>query len=493
VKKPLRLGLTIVTAALTLVVGAVALQVGPGKDIHDKLFGEAHGLMLRGERELVNGDRDAGADDAEAKAAPGKPVHQVWSAGTQVGQVNAAPAPGWTGEAVVDATQDDWEPAIAFDPNGTYAYLVTTRYSAPKACGNCPKHVMWLLRSTDGGSTWNTGTYLCACPSTLGQNDPQIEVASDGSVYAVWMDDYKPGVVFARSTDHGVTWTAPLAVLAKSMHFTDKPIMAISPTGKDVYINFNSSDSFMVVSHNFGASFSAPVKTNGSDGRYYFAGGGRVLPNGTVVFTDSSFTQTSTGDVFVHVIRSTDGGATWTQTQVATARQQPTCVSAGCTADYYGTIPALAADAAGKLVLTYTGATVAQGPQRVYAMRSTDSGATWTAPADIGGPQGANAGFTAVVGAGSGDFRMFYMDNRNGAASWDTWYRSSADGGVTWTPEVRISDATSGPTYVNATGFNQPYGDYGEIRVTPAGKTYATWGEGVSYTGPGGVWVNRTG
>ena len=34
------------------------------------------------------------------------------------------------------------------------------------------------------------------------------------------------------------------------------------------------------------------------------------------------------------------------------------------------------------------------------------------------------------------------------------------------------------------------YGDYGEIAVTNAGKTVATWGEGFSYTGPGGTWFN---
>ena len=27
--------------------------------------------------------------------------------------------------------------------------------------------------------------------------------------------------------------------------------------------------------------------------------------------------------------------------------------------------------------------------------------------------------------------------------------------------------------------------------ITSQGKTLATWGEGISYTGPGGVWVNR--
>jgi hypothetical protein len=229
-------------------------------------------------------------------------------------------APGWSGQSPISPTADDWEPAIAFDPHGTYAYLLTTRYGAPKACGNCPAHQIWLMRSTDNGTTWGPATYLCPCSGARAQNDPEIEVAADGSVYAVWMNDYNPGVVFARSTDHGLTWTTPVAVKTKSQKFTDT-------------------------------------------------------------------------------------GATWTQATVAVTPEQPVCTAGGCPVDYYGTIPALAADANGRLVLTYTGPTVAKGPQRGYALRSADKGLTWSTPVDVAGPNGANANFTAVAGRGSGDFR----------------------------------------------------------------------------------------
>ena len=50
---------------------------------------------------------------------------------------------------------------------------------------------------------------------------------------------------------------------------------------------------------------------------------------------------------------------------------------------------------------------------------------------------------------------------------------------------------TSGAAYKHADGFDEVYGDYGEIAITSAGKTIATWGEGLSWVGPGGVWFNR--
>jgi hypothetical protein len=87
-------------------------------------------------------------------------------------------------------------------------------------------------------------------------------------------------------------------------------------------------------------------------------------------------------------------------------------------------------------------------------------------------------------------FRLFYTDNRGGA--WNTYARSSTDGGQTWSGETDISDADAGATYKTAAGFASPYGDYGALDVTNTGKTVAVWGEGASFSnGPGGIWFNR--
>jgi hypothetical protein len=74
---------------------------------------------------------------------------------------------------------------------------------------------------------------------------------------------------------------------------------------------------------------------------------------------------------------------------------------------------------------------------------------------------------------------------------WKVWYRTSADLGRTWSARERISDAVSGTAYQHPKGFDEVYGDYGEIAITSNGDTVATWGEGNSYVSPGGVWFNR--
>jgi hypothetical protein len=53
---------------------------------------------------------------------------------------------------------------------------------------------------------------------------------------------------------------------------------------------------------------------------------------------------------------------------------------------------------------------------------------------------------------------------------------------------VKLSDAAGGAGHTTAAGYLEVYGDYGEIAVTSAGDTFAAWGEGFSWTGPGGTW-----
>jgi hypothetical protein len=274
----------------------------------------------------------------------------------------------------------------------------------------------------------------------------------------------------------------------------DKPVLATSDDGRDVYVSFNGptgGDPWVAVSHDAGATWTQVRVTQSS--RYYFEYGGAVLSDGTVVLSEISFTYTAPGGAAegpteVRVLRSTDGGATWTNTLVDSLELGSACTSAGCYEDFYDSGPALARDGADDLVMVYNGAATPFGPQTVYARSSTDGGATWSARVALSSP-GVNAAFPAAAGAGVGEARVWFMDQRTGR--WNVWYTTTGNLGASWSTPVRISEATSGAVYKNADGFLETYGDYGEIAVTSSGKTVAVWGEGSSYAGPGGVWLNR--
>ena len=409
-------------------------------------------------------------------------------AGLSPAGVAQAAAPGWTSEARWSAG-DDWEPAIAAAPNSNFVYQATTRYGGPKACQQCSDPAIIVRTSADGAVTWGAERYICACKNVKAQNDPQLQVATDGTVYAAWLNDYNPGVVFSKSTDRGVTWSTPISVKGKGLSFSDKPILAISPSGQDVYIAWNASDSYVSVSHNFGASFSPRVKTN-SDALYWFAEGGIVASNGDAYFSESAELQAGTGKVKLAVLRSTDGGTSWTTTIVDTSEEHPPCTVPSCPTDYYAAQANIAVDAGGRLMLAYSAGTAFQAPKDLWIRTSTD-GVTWSARTEIGQNTG-DAGFPVIeAGAAAGDFRITWQDNRNGAAAWNTWYTRTTNGGSTFSAQVRLSDLGTGAPYKAASGYAFPYGDYFDMDATSTGTNVVTWGEGPNYDGPGGTWYAR--
>ena len=349
------------------------------------------------------------------------------------------------------------------------------RFGGPKACKQCPGIPMYVRVSANNGVSWGPETYLCQCSGVKWQYDPVLKVASNGVVYATFMNGYD--MMFSKSTDHAATWSTPIEVSAKP--WGDKPWIGVSPNGTDVYIAYETtSDVWVAASHNGGTSFAAAVKLNTDSGRYRYPNGLEVLPNGTALLSASSYpgSQQQSGAIDIEIWRTTNGGTSWTRTVLATPFSGVTWETSSTTA--------LASDAAGNLVALYTGATVLGGNGHVWTRRSTDSGATWAAAVEIGNGS-ANASFPAIAGGASGVFRLHYADNRTG--SWNAYYRSSTDGGQTWSAEADISDADTGATYKTAAGFTSEYGDYGAIDVTNTGKTVAVWGEGASFSnGPEG-------
>ena len=416
--------------------------------------------------------------------------------------VQAAPATGWAGEKLLDAAADDWEPAIAADPNAPYVYMLATRYGTTKPCpGNCPDPWHALYISSDGGTTWSAGVPLCACKGG-GQFDPIIEVVPGpgplaGAVYSVYLSGYN--VMFIKSTDHGAHWSVPVKTFG-NVSWTDKPVIAVSNNGNDVYVSFNGptgGDPYVAQSHDAGATWTQRKLIDSN--RYYFAFDADVANDGTVYFSESSLLYggggnkgtTPTSTIDEHVFVSTDSGATFTDRLVASVQPGLACVAAGCTPDFYLGHNALTVDATGRVVLLYDGATAAGGLQTISAQSSTNKGAAWSTPVTVSVP-GNEATAPAVESTGSGDVRAWYYQTSGADPdAWNVYYRSSTNGGGTWTTPTRISDASSGASYKSAAGFLEIYGDYGEIAITSAGKTIAVWGEGTSYTGPGGVWFNR--
>jgi hypothetical protein len=409
-----------------------------------------------------------------------------------------APAPGWVGSRVLSANADDWEPAVAADPKAPYVYLLTTRYASRGCAPKCPTPWIPLKISKDGGATWSPRTPLCWCSGKTSQHDPTIEVVrKTGDVYAVFLSfapHAKWSTLFVRSRNHGKTWTKPVPVYG-NVAWTDKPEITASPSGKHVFVSWNgpsNGDLYVGISHDYGKTWTQRKLSGGK--RYYYAYDARFGRGGTVIFSESSIQydgEDAVGRVWHHAVFSDDKGKTWKNVVVANVPVGESCVADGCGSDFYLGQTSVVGDAPGHLVFAYEGPTTAEGPQRVYISTSTNGGSSWSPGTPISLP-GENATGPRLASSGPGNVRIWYMrTSGHDPDAWNVWYRSSSDGGASWSSPVKISDAPPGAAgYVNANGFGEIYGDYGEIAVTNTGKTIAAWGEGFSYTGPGGTWFN---
>src|SRR5207245_11465011 len=110
--------------------------------------------------------------------------------------------------------------------------------------------------------------------------------------------------------------------------------------------------------------------------------------------------------------------------------------------------------------------TASAGPMSLYESTSSN-GVTWSAPVSLGsGGTTVGADFPAVAsGPTAGDFRVAWMDDRNGASAFNVWYASTTTSGASWTPTMRLSNLGSGAPYKTANGFAFTYGDYFSMAV----------------------------
>ena len=334
---------------------------------------------------------------------------------------------------------DQWEPAIAADRFG-HIYVLYPQYQGVPGCPECHSPTMILQISNDHGDSWASPRLMYAAGDTTGQWDAQLSVdPMDGrTVYAAWLQNGKSDTVVARSSDFGATWS--VVVADRTNAGTDKPVLAVR--GPAVYVAFNHAQKVWVASsHNGGATFSVTnVNKNGKLG-WSLAGGGAIDPAGNVYFGWAGYEQNggARGAVNLYISKSADGGLTWTNQVMDVSGAPPNCSTSQCGWAFLGAQMTLASDAAGTLYALWNANALDQGPNRIYLARSTNAGANWSARVDVSrAPVGVNHAFPALAAGAAGEVHISWMDARHGPL-WNTYYRSSTDGGATWSAEASAS------------------------------------------------------
>ena len=326
-----------------------------------------------------------------------------------------------------------------------------------------------------------------------------IEVVPDtGAVYAALLNgDRHNGfsTSFTKSTDHGRTWSAPVHVYG-NVSWTDKPEIATSASGKDVYISWNGpegGDLYVGQSHDYGETWTQQKLSDSK--RYYYAYDGRVLADGTVVFAESSLQYSGAKNGARRSLaprrdlarRRRDVGGPRRREGAGRRELRRRRLQAGLL--HRPDVGRLRRS--GHLVFAYEGPTTDLGPQRVYVAPRRTPAARGARPRRSRSPaktRPARGSRRKAGPCGSGTCRPPAATIRTRGTS-GTGARPTA-GGAGRRRSRSPTRPPERPDYVGPSGFAEVYGDYGEIGVTSAGKTFATWGEGFSYTGPGGTWFN---
>ena len=310
-----------------------------------------------------------------------------------------------------------------------------------------------------------------------GQNSEVVNaVDTSGDVYQAWIGC--GGIGFARSTNSGTSYIAPVTISGSSGAWD--PMMAVAPNGT-LYVGFMSPNNYPVVKASFdhGATFtqSANVIPSGSGyfgDRPYIA----VAPNGTVYVTwdygpNKNNVQTTCspvgscsfadGQLNAVIEKSTDGGKTFSGFK-AIGPGYPTMG---------GFAAPLLVDSTGRVVSLYEGhPTDSTSPYAIHAgsewfTSSSDTGVTWPTSTvqvrpDAGTIAIANWWINGSIAIDAGG--TLY-------ATWDTqtsstdigWLSYSTDNGATWSAPTRVTSDTTTAAHIM------------EVTGGPAGTVYVGW------------------
>lgn len=323
------------------------------------------------------------------------------------------------------------------------------------------------------------GTVTDISGSTCDPDDAEVEDASwHDFVYAAWMclpaarlgqtgDAMRIG--FARSAD-GRTWDGPLIMPGSATGWD--PAVAVAPDGT-VYVSFMTSRNgyslpVVDVSRDNGASFprSVPVQPpaggNFGDRDFIAAGAHGVVyltwdyaPTSEYVrehCTPGGSCAFTAGEFNTVVQASTDYGATWGPI----GHVSPGFPDGG------SDLAPLLLGPGGRIDAVYQAMTVTSkppyttGPAHVYFRSSADGGKTWTTPVLIGAQAGTIANTTwwidGAIGQDAGGTLYITWDTQ-GSGTDTGWLAYSTNDGATWSAPVRVTpDARAATHIVQAAG-----------------------------------------
>lgn len=379
------------------------------------------------------------------------------------------------------------ENSIIINPNNELQ-LLNSNNSTPQPSNGTVKGAD-ALKSLNGGENW-AGTVEGAGGPNSG--DPAAVIDLNGRWFIGFIDNAS-GQSVAYTDDNGATWTTKKVANGSPFNMLDKnhlwvDVVPTSPYKNTLYDGWMVSNNISVSRSNTnGTSWSSPVSISsgtaaGSHNQgVNFKGG----PNGEAYAAWGVYDNWPGDEKAIGFSKSLDGGTTW-QTAFRAINNLKGIRTTGVSQNMrVNSFPSMACDISnspyrGTIYIVWTnigepGVNVGPGCS-VYLIKSTDQGATWSAPKRVNSdatPGKQHYLPWIACDQATGYISIVFYDNRNCASNEaEAWMAYSTDGGETFT-DLKVSDVVFTPSPIPNMAASY-MGDYLAIDIYN-GKAFPCW------------------